>query len=313
MAATSTWLWFVDLTGVNLPVPWQRPLVLRIFRPGEGSIAEREDRLSTFLTTKRYPVPATHLRGEIGAPPHPFVLQSRLPGRPAMEMLAGPHGRGVVARLGRLQGQLHRMSTTNFPLRRFNAAVYVEHELASRRAIIAGTDSDDWLSWLRSTAARFEARSEHDVVVCHGDLHPLNAVANVENGLHLGVVDWTDACIADRHLDVGRTISLYWFAAAVQPTTYRRRAVRLLRSSMVQLHLRSYRRAARVRLDVERLLWWQIVHLYRTWLQLQAVAEHAVSGPTNTVAQHVSPKLPDELLDRCVVLRTQIERRRGGR
>ena len=88
----------------------------------QAGIAEREDRLSTFLTTQRYPVPATHLRGEIGAPPHPFVLQSRLPGRPAMELLAGPHGRGVVARLGRLQGQLHRMSTANFPLRRFTAA-----------------------------------------------------------------------------------------------------------------------------------------------------------------------------------------------
>ena len=46
-------------------------------------------------------------------------------------------------------------------------------------------------------------------VLCHGDFHPLNAL--VDGDGHIGIVDWTDACVCDRHHDVGRSIAIFWF------------------------------------------------------------------------------------------------------
>ncbi|MGD9997223.1 MAG: aminoglycoside phosphotransferase family protein [Ilumatobacteraceae bacterium] len=305
-SATASWVWFVDLSGVNLPVPWQGPLCVRIFRPNETSVAEREDRLSTFLTAQDYPAPATHLRGELGEPPHPFVLQSRLPGRPASELLAGPRAREVIVQLGRLQGDLHLLSKTNFPLRRMTAAVYLEHDLAPRRSRTAAHDPDDWLEWLRSTVHAYEAPTEADLVVCHGDFHPLNAVADFETDLRIGIVDWTDACIADRHLDVGRTVALYWLAPIVAVSAFERRTLRLLRGWMSRLHIRSYQRTARVQLDQRRLLWWQIVHLYRAWLQLALITEGNAPAPSGVAIERLPPGVDDRLLARCRELRSEI-------
>lgn len=307
-SATSTWVWFVDLTGVNLPVAWRGPLVLRIFRTDETTVAEREDRLSMFLTAQGYPAPVTHLRGELGQPTHPFVLQQRLPGRPAVELISGPHIHGVVAGLGRLQGQLHRMSTANFPLRRLTASVYLEHDLVPRRAQTTAVDPDDWLAWLRSTANDHEAQLETDIVVCHGDFHPLNAVADVSEGLKLGIVDWTDACLADRHLDLGRSVAVYWFASVISSSTIQRRALRMLRGWMARVHLRAYRSATGVQLDPRRLVWWQIVHLYRGWLQLSVLAEGHAVGPPSTTTERFPPELRDQLLARCRALRAELAR-----
>lgn len=306
-SATSTWVWFVDLAGINLPVAWQGPLVLRIFRIDEGNVAEREDRLSTFLTANGYPAPATHLRDELGRPGHPFVLQQRLPGQPANELLAGMHVRGVVVGLGRLQGQLHRLSTTNFPLRRLTAEVYVEHDLAPRRGQIAAPDPDDWLGWLRSTAHNFEAVRETDIVLCHGDFHPLNAVADVQDGLTIGIVDWTDACLADRHLDLGRSTAIYWFASVIAESPMQRRIVRMLGPWMVRRHLKAYRSATGAQIDDRRLVWWQIVHLYRGWQQLSMLDEGRVDGPLSTTTGRLPPELRDQLLVRCRTLRARLD------
>lgn len=307
-SATSTWVWFVDLTGVNLPVAWQRPLVLRIFHPNESSVAEREDRLSSFLTSQGYPAPATHLRDELGQPAQPFVMQQRLPGRPALDLLKSMRIREVVAGLGRLQGELHRLSTANFPLRRLTAAQYLEVDIAPRRAGVTAVPPEDWLAWLRTSAAEFEATDETDVVVCHGDFHPLNAVADTTDGLRLGIVDWTDACIADRHFDVGRTVAIYRLASIVAASRMERLMLRSLRGWLCRTHLKHYQSAAEVQLDQRRLLWWQIVHLYRGWLQLATIAEGTADGPTgSTTVERFPADQRDQLLDRCVMLRDQLQ------
>lgn len=308
-SATSTWVWFVDLAGVNLPVAWQGPLVLRIFRPNESSVAEREDRLSTFLTAQGYPAPATHLRDELGQPAQPFVMQQRLPGRPAVDLLKSMRIRQVLAGLGRLQGELHRLSTVNFPLRRVTAAQYLEDDIVRHGAGVTAVPPDDWMGWLRASAPQFEAPDESDIVVCHGDFHPLNAVADTTDDLRLGIVDWTDACIADRHHDVGRSVAIYWFASIVASSGFERRLLRTVRGFMSRTHLKHYQAAAKVQLDPRRLMWWQIVHLYRGWLQLSTRAEGTDQGPKgSTTVERFPADLRDQLLARCVELRDQLQR-----
>jgi aminoglycoside phosphotransferase (APT) family kinase protein len=305
-AATSTWVWFVDLAGVNLPVAWQGPLVLRIFRSDEGHVAEREDRLSTFLTAQQYPAPATHLRGELGTPAHPFVLQQRLPGRAAVDLLATTQIRAVTAELGRLQGQLHTLSTANFPLRRLTAAEYVDSDLGRWRARTPAPDPAEWLAWLRSTSTRYEATNPSDIVVCHGDFHPLNAVASTTHGLKVGIVDWTDACIADRHLDVGRSVAIYWFASILAQSRIERSALRLLRGWLARTHQRAYEAAAGTTLDPDRLRWWQIVHLYRSWLQLSVMSEGTGNNPQSTTTERFPADLREQLLVRCHAIRDEL-------
>ena len=305
-AATSTWVWFVDLAGVNLPVAWEGPLVLRIFRPNEASVAEREDRLSTFLTNQHYPAPITHLRGELGSPAHPFVLQQRLPGRPAAELMATTQLRALLVELGRLQGELHTLSTANFPLRHLTAGEYVSTDLVRWRDGTAAHEPDDWLGWLRSTASRYESTDEADVVVCHGDFHPLNAVAATIHGLKVGIVDWTDACIADRHLDVGRTVAIYWFASILADSRIERSALRLLRGWMARTHVRAYEAATGSTLDADRMRWWQIVHLYRSWLQLSTLADGSGERRQSSTTDRFPPDLRNQLLDRCRTLRGEL-------
>lgn len=301
-------MWFVDLTGVNLPVAWQGPLVVRIFRPNESMVAEREDRLSEFLTAQGYPAAATHLRGELGDPGWPFVMQQRLPGRPAIDYLKTMRVREVVVGLARLQGELHRLSTANFPLRRLTAAEYLEVDIAKLRSSATATDPDDWMGWLRSTVAQFEARDESDIVVCHGDFHPLNAIADTTEELKLGIVDWTDACIADRHHDVGRSVALYWFASIVAASKVERWGLRAARGWLARTHVKHYQSAAKVQLDQRRLMWWQVVHLYRAWLQLTVRAEGAGPGPAeSTTIDRFPVDLRDQLLARCAALRDQLQ------
>jgi aminoglycoside phosphotransferase (APT) family kinase protein len=306
-SATSTWVWFVELAGVNLPVAWQGPLVLRVFSTDAGATAEREDRLSTFLTAQAYPAPSTLFRGQLGRPAHPFVLQQRLPGHPANELMTIAHVRKVVSGLGRLQGQLHRMSTVNFPLRRLTAAVYIEHDLLPMRQQTVAPDPDDWLGWLRRTAADFEAVSDADIVVCHGDFHPLNAVAELtDDGIRIGIVDWTDACLADRHMDLGRSVGVYRFGSILSSSPIRQIVMRVLSRPMRRTHLKYYRAAARTTVDDRRLVWWEIVHVYRAWLQLTVLAEGFVDRPRSATAYHFPAELRDQLLDRCRHLRHEL-------
>lgn len=297
--ATSTWVWFVALDGA--PADLARPLVLRVFRPGEAEVAARDEALSAALLPHGVPLPATRWRGSL-AGTHPAVLQDRLPGRPAVELLAGPQLRRVLTSLATVQAQLHAVSVDRIPLDRVDATSYLDRDLAVRRARVRAADPTGTWDWLRATAAAHDHTAPDDQVVCHGDFHPLNALVNADGAV--SVVDWTDACIADRHHDVGRTTAIYWFASVVAGSRVERVALRMLRRWMVGTHQRTYERVAGRRLDPRRLSWWQTVHLYRSWLQLCELDEGAVDGPESTTTTRFPARLRAQLLDRCAVLRS---------
>ncbi|MEK7425650.1 MAG: aminoglycoside phosphotransferase family protein [Actinomycetota bacterium] len=296
-SATSTWVWRTEFSGAGLPKSWDEPTVVRIFRAHEVTTAIREDGLSEYLLRHGYPAAETLWRGEL-AESNPALVQRRLPGRPAIEILASSRLRTVVRDLAVLQARLHAVPSAGCPLGTVSTAGYLETDLARRRARLHMSGDDEVWAWLQLTAAQFDTDER---VVCHGDFHPLNAL--VDDDGSIGIVDWTDAVLADRHLDVGRSIAIYWFASLVAESRAERVALRAARGWLGRSHRRVYESTARVELDDQRLAWWQVVHLYRGWLQLEELHAPAVEGPQSTTTQRFPADLRDRLLTRCGRLR----------
>jgi aminoglycoside phosphotransferase (APT) family kinase protein len=235
---------------------------------------------------------------------HPALLQERLAGRPAIELLATTKLRRVVRGLGSLQADLHAIDPGNVPLLRLDGRGYLEHDLARRRDAIVAEDPTGTWEWLLETAARFASVESDAPVLCHGDFHPLNAL--VDGDGHIGIVDWTDACVCDRHLDVGRSIAIFWFASLIAESTAERVGLRMLRDWLGRTHRATYESRWGSGLDDECLAWWQVVHLFRGWLQLGELAEGTVPDPQSRTTERLPSDLRDRLLDRCLILRTLV-------
>jgi aminoglycoside phosphotransferase (APT) family kinase protein len=300
-AATSTSVWFVELAG-EIPAAWQGRQVVRIFRTDEAEVADREVALGAHLSANSYPVARTHWHGMLGAT-HPALLQERLPGRPAIELLASTRLRRVVRGLGALQADLHAIDPGEVALPRLDGRGYLEHDLARRRAAIAAEDRTGTWEWLSETADRFTWAADDPPVLCHGDFHPLNAL--IDDDGQIGIVDWTDACIADRHHDVGRSVAIFWFASMIAESRVERVGLRLMRDWLGRTHRAAYEHRWGSTLSDDRLAWWQVVHLFRGWLQLGELAEETVAHQQSSTTERFPPDLRERLLDRCLVLRTR--------
>ncbi len=296
-AATSAWVWFVELSGSDLPPPLRLRQVLRIFRREQGDRASREALLSKHLDSHAYPAPVTSWTGTIGDG-YPAMLQSRLPGAMAIDALKSARIRSIICALGRVQAELHLLPIQGFPLPTYSAADYLQADLGRHRASVSATDPSGTWEWLCSTAASVDSS---DRAVCHGDFHPLNVLVDV--GISVGVIDWTDACIADPHLDIGRTTMLYGLAHVFSKNRFERLALRASRKRIVQWHLQTYEATASTKIDPQRLAWWQAVHAYRSWLQLFELREGAVVAQKSSTLDAMPDSVPELLLEQCMIFR----------
>lgn len=300
-AATSAWVWFVQLAG-DVPDELRGRQVLRIFDPHHAEVMRREVALGEHLITSSFPVARTHWHGCL-EDSHPALLQQRLPGVPAIELLGTPRVRRVVRALGSLQAELHAIDPGDAPLAHLDGQGFVAGDLARRRAGIAARDRTGTWEWLNDTADRLALHDGEAPVLCHGDFHPLNALVAEDGGI--SVVDWTDACIADRHHDVGRSIAIFWFASLIAERPIERVGLRMLRDWLGRTHRSGYEQRWASRLSDRRLAWWQVAHLFRGWLQLSELAEGAVPDRESSTTARLPPDLTERILERCLVLRNQ--------
>jgi aminoglycoside phosphotransferase (APT) family kinase protein len=213
----------VDLT--EAPTPLSRPLVLRLFAPTDNpDRARREGAVQSALTDLGYPAPRALLvetdRTVLGGA---FILMEWLVGRVLSEGAEGPRKRSgggalirtlvelprakqrMLALWSEAQRKLHALPVDEFERRiaasgldaqSFRFAAHFE-ALAARIEQLRLGALEPGLAWLRS----HEPRQTRPAVLCHGDLHPVNILA--ENGTLTGVVDWSQLAIADPALDFG--------------------------------------------------------------------------------------------------------------
>lgn len=222
-----------------------------------------------------------------------WSLMDFLPGEP---LLAGLSGRSAIVRLPMIARRLPRQLATitarlhaldaepiHAELRRLtNDPVGVEGLLAhlSVRADELGT------SRLRRAARWLATHRPPDgkVVVCHGDIHPFNVLAD---GPRVALVDWTTAQIAHPAYDVAFTSLMLAtppldLPARLRPTI-NRVAARLSRSFVSR-----YCRLSGTSIDENSLRWHTGLHSLRILLEVDGWAatgsEHHAAHPWNTIA-----------------------------
>jgi aminoglycoside phosphotransferase (APT) family kinase protein len=124
-------------------------------------------------------------------------------------------------------------------------------------------------------------------VICHGDLHPFNLLAD---GDRVTVLDWSTALLAPRAHDVGFT-SLLLSEPALRVPGWQRPLVRMFGRVLARRFIRDYQRQAAVTVEPGELRWHQAVVCLRalvevaSWVHEGTADAHAghpwlINGPT---------------------------------
>jgi aminoglycoside phosphotransferase (APT) family kinase protein len=178
-----TALWRIDQNS--------RSFALRVFRPEQLAIANREVAAMEIARGGGLPVPVIHAAGVWQE--RPALLMDWMPGRPLLhELRARPWmawSLGIA--LGRTQAAMH--------------AIPVPPERLDR--------SSSWIDWATPDAnlRRLLLRHAADkTALLHLDLHPMNVLA--EGRRLTAVLDWANARPGDPRADLARTASILRFA-----------------------------------------------------------------------------------------------------
>lgn len=271
--------WETTVSEFSLPAPSQRvaapaglPLVLRFYQ-GNGAAAKgtREHAAMVALAAAGFPVATPYLFETDPAPlGAPFMVMDRLAGGPLLQLgsfsravrvftMAFPAFVRTHVRLHRLDTAGSRLGAIEPGLRPANVsprAPLLERVLATIEQRVAEGPLP-WLQeplmWARERAHRFAVMSPS---LLHLDYHPLNAM--VLGRRVTGIIDWVNAEIGDRHLDVAMTSAILSSTAMDQPKWLDDNASgRLLRGLYGALYFASYH--AMAPLDLRRLHYYQAV------------------------------------------------------
>jgi aminoglycoside phosphotransferase (APT) family kinase protein len=181
-----TLIWRVEAAG--------QVSALRLFRPEQAAMAQREVAAMTAARSAGVPVPRVHAEGIWRG--RPVLHMSWMPGRPLRdELCARPlpwRVRALGVQFGRVQATVHAVPPP-------------EALLAHPTPWIDWADPDDALRECLLIAA-----AGGPEVLLHLDFHPLNVL--VADGRISAVLDWANARIGDPRADLARTASILQFA-----------------------------------------------------------------------------------------------------
>jgi aminoglycoside phosphotransferase (APT) family kinase protein len=219
------------------------------------------------------PTPRVHLTGDAGGPlGGAWAVMDFVAGR---QLLAGLDGAAAVRQLPALLRDLPRqLAGTMAAIHGIDPApVAAAARAAAPTAALTVEEvwghlhaATDDLPQLRAALERLHATRPHEseVVVCHGDLHPLNLLVDAEGVIT--VLDWTAAAVAPPAFDVALTTLLLRNPPLDAPALLRpviRGGGRVLASRF----LRAYR-AAVPGADLGSLGWYTALHSTRVLIDL---------------------------------------------
>jgi aminoglycoside phosphotransferase (APT) family kinase protein len=275
----------VRFAGDSLSPEWRGPLVARV-QPEAWrlAIAEHEAVAHNFCSTHGYPAPRVLavIKPDEGFG-LPIQVIERAPGTTLLAALARRpwRGRRYFGLMGRLHARLHALPADRWPGSASGRETLADHRLALPRRLRDDRTLDDAafaaaLDRVEHALPRLMASRDHEKAFCHGDFHPLNILVDGDDA---AVIDWTSACVDDRHGDVSRMVLLFAEATAGAPIAFARVVMRGVVPLTVQRYLRAYEAEARRPLDRARLEQWEPVHLIhdwaRAWLTLQGSGKEA--------------------------------------
>jgi aminoglycoside phosphotransferase (APT) family kinase protein len=256
--------------------PWDGELVLRIFpRTYDPLMATRDEILHEVLAACEFPAPrVVHACADPGPLGGAFVVAERFAGRDMFSAYFPMRARRMMPDLAAVQATLHALDATPFEQA---LAGHVESEALLRMTSLDGQIDDmrrrieasalgglvPGLAWLM----RSRPPSRH-VVICHGDLHPLNLLVASRIGERVSsdtcsVIDWSLATLAPAEYDVGSTRMLLSFAPAGLPFGLEQAASVWQRRVLARSYIAAYRK----RRDIDD----DAVAYYEAWRCLRAL------------------------------------------
>ena len=279
------WAELFSFSLANPPDGWPAQLVARLM-PDPGT-ARKETIVQSAVAAAGFPTPIVRASGGpdcgLGSA---FMVMDRAAGRPALSGLDGAPTPAAVRRLLHqipelLAGSMARLHALDPDL--------VRGELEQVRGVPVS------VTGLVSMLARFAAEfgrpdlvgvarwlTDHPPapapdVICHGDLHPFNLLAD---GDRVTVLDWSTALLAPRAHDVGFT-SLLLGEPPLRMPGWQRPLIRLFGRVLTRRFVRGYQRQTGVTVEAGELRWHQAVVCLRaltevaSWVHLGVDGTHA--------------------------------------
>lgn len=285
-AGFDSYIHLVHLRGGGLPAEWAEPLVVRILPSADrDDQATREAEAQTWSRSVGYAAPRVL---EVLAADDAFGLPAQVMERaPGTTMLAGLTRRpwravALIDQLAGLQLALHALPTDAWP------GSTDPRALADKRLGLPRRSAID-LAHPALTAAteRVEAVIPQglggDLVVCHGDFHPLNVVVD---GDRAAVIDWTDAGMGPPEADVARTLLLFQVASIAATGSVERIALKLAGPRMRGRYRRTYEHSRP--LDERRLLVWEALHALHGWAQILTLHAGGFDGESSSAGNEAN-------------------------
>jgi aminoglycoside phosphotransferase (APT) family kinase protein len=265
------------------PAGWPHELVARLMP--EPFMARKESVIQRDVAAAGFPTPVVR---DVGGPEdglgRAFMIMDRAPGAP---LLSGLTGAGALAQGRAFFKEIPRLLAST--MARLHALdpgpVRTELESAGVNTSVGGmlrifrelaTDNErpdlaEAAQWLIDHPARPAPE-----VICHGDLHPFNLLAD---GDRVTLLDWGSALIAPRSYDVAFT-SMLLAEAPLQVPDWARPVVRWLGRRVAGRFVRSYQRSAGVSVIPAQVKWHQAAICVRAltevsrWVRAGELAAH---------------------------------------
>ena len=276
------WAQLFAFSLVNPPAGWPAELVARLM-PDPGS-ARKETVVQGAVAAAGFPTPFVRAAGGpddgLG---QAFMIMDRAAGGPAIAGLDGGLTPAAVPGLVRRIPEL--LATSMARLHALDPGL-VRGDLEQVRGVPVTVDG------LIAAAARFAGEfgrpdlvraarwlADHPPgpapdVICHGDLHPFNLLAD---GDRVTVLDWSTALLAPRAHDVGFT-SLLLSDPPLRVPGWQRPLVRLLGRVLARRFVRDYQRQTAATFEPGEVRWHQAVVCLRALTEVASWVHLGVDG-----------------------------------
>ena len=281
------WAELFSFSVANPPDGWPAELVARLM-PDPGS-ARKETIVQRAVAAAGFPTPFVRAYGgpESGLG-QAFMVMDRAAGGPALSGLdvgltpaAVPHLlRRIPELLATSMARLHALDPelVRSELEQFRDVPVTVPGLTSMLARHAVEfDRPDLVDAARWLADHPPERAPD--VICHGDLHPFNLLAD---GDRVTVLDWSTTLLAPRAYDVGFT-SLLLSEPPLRVPDWQRPVVRVVGALLARRFVRGYQRQTATVVQPGELRWHQAVVCLRALVEV-ASWEH--EGVTDTRVGH---------------------------
>jgi aminoglycoside phosphotransferase (APT) family kinase protein len=276
------WAELFSFSLADPPEGWPAELVARLM-PDPGT-ARKETIVQSAVAAAGFPTPFVRASGgpEAGLG-RAFMVMDRAAGSPALSGLDGGVTPASVARLLRqvpdlLAGSMARLHALDPDLVRGeleqvrDVPVDEAGQLARLTRFAAEFGRPDLVEAARWLADHRPAPSPD--VICHGDLHPFNLLAD---GDRVTVLDWSAALLAPRGHDVGFT-SLVLSEPPLRVPGWQRPLVRMAGREMARRFVRAYQRRTGTTIEPGELSWHQAVGGLRALVEVARWVHEGVTG-----------------------------------